>query len=132
MRSHTSKESFLLPSKSTRPSPLRSTSWRISLISLLVTCSPISFFMASRSSIKLIWPSPLESNWEQRAAGNRITQKGLNYCSEEEPIHLQSGFPFWNVVRKDHFPIFFSFLQKYCRDQMYLRIFQCFQLFLLA
>lgn len=53
------------PSKSTRPSPFRSASLRISLISLLVTCSPISFFMASRSSVKLIWPSPLESNWIQ-------------------------------------------------------------------
>lgn len=57
---------FFSPSKSTRPSPLRSTSRRISLISLLVTCSPISFFMASRSSVKLIWPSPLESNWTHR------------------------------------------------------------------
>lgn len=56
----------LSPSKSTRPSPFRSTSCRISLISLLVTCSPISFFIASRSSVKLIWPSPLESNWTGR------------------------------------------------------------------
>lgn len=57
---------LLSPSKFTRPSPLRSTSWRISLISLLVTCSPISFFMASLNSVRLIWPSPLESNWTQR------------------------------------------------------------------
>lgn len=79
---------FLSPSKSTRPSPLRSTSRRISLISLLVTCSPISFFMASRSSVKLIWPSPLESNWTQRQISSHLQH------DETNPQHFQCRWVF--------------------------------------
>lgn len=66
------------PSKSTCPSPLRSTSRRISSISRWLSCSPISFFMASLSSPRLIWPSPSESNWGKQI--NKVHHFNLQIC----------------------------------------------------
>lgn len=71
------------PSKSTRPSPLRSTSRMISSISRWPTCCPRSFFMASRSSLVLISPSPLVSNckyMKNTSRGNTVS--GNRSCFE--------------------------------------------------
>lgn len=57
------------PSKSTRPSPLRSTSCRISSTSCAFSCSPSSAAMASRISALLISPSPFTSNYGARRLG---------------------------------------------------------------
>lgn len=55
-----------VPSKSTVPSPLSSASFTIASISFWLMCSPISLFMADRSSSVVISPSPSMSNWPEK------------------------------------------------------------------
>lgn len=56
----------LSPSKSTLPSPLRSTSCKISSTSWAISCSPSRAVTAWRSSAPLIAPSPSWSNFKRR------------------------------------------------------------------
>lgn len=76
-----------LPSKSTFPSPLLSTSWTTELISCLLVCSPNNFTIASLSSSDVIAPSPSISNLREGTEEIRTTQWDVRqHNSEKLPL----------------------------------------------